>query len=350
MDLQHRLSRQMIGIAVNKAMEDMKSNTKRSIRNLLDLGLFFGKSENQKWFFTTAKQVIANPNNPYNSLVTRMISDTDKDTIKKVGLNLGYSSLIYGASKLRKEQEDLGFSIPWFITLSVSKSRDDSFQQMDKIIREARELGIYSYIIYTQNEEDIEAICEFVKQFDECLFMLRVSPHLISEQTAYALGKIHNMIISIQVGNTEYLHGSICKGDENPFQLLKKNNCFFGFDIIYSDDNMEQVMAPEFIQTAINLGNFFGAYIARNDTSSACRDRVYSFICKMRGGNGQPIITMDWYNDIHTISEKILSDTEHRTINLAGRVYDEYAKAKNVLTNSLLETLKSIALVSAPNP
>jgi len=60
-ELQHRLIMQTINIAVSKAMEDMKTNTKRSIRNLIDLGLLFSRSENQKWFFSTAKKVISNP-------------------------------------------------------------------------------------------------------------------------------------------------------------------------------------------------------------------------------------------------------------------------------------------------
>ena len=61
LELQHRLIRQSINIAVSKAMEDMMGNTRRSIRNLLDLGLLFSTSENQKWFFNAAKKVIAYP-------------------------------------------------------------------------------------------------------------------------------------------------------------------------------------------------------------------------------------------------------------------------------------------------
>ena len=76
--------RQTINIAVSKAMEDMKGNMGRSIRNLLDLGLLFSKSETQKWFFTAARKVAANPKSPYNALVKRILSDIDNDTIKKV--------------------------------------------------------------------------------------------------------------------------------------------------------------------------------------------------------------------------------------------------------------------------
>lgn len=82
-DLQHRLTRQTIHIAVGKALEDMKSNTRRSIRNLIDLGLLFSHSETQKWFFHTAKKVISNPRNPYNALAARMIADLQYDGIRK---------------------------------------------------------------------------------------------------------------------------------------------------------------------------------------------------------------------------------------------------------------------------
>jgi hypothetical protein len=50
LDIDARLARQAIGIAVDKAMDDVKGNPRRSIRNLIDLGLLFSQSENQKWF------------------------------------------------------------------------------------------------------------------------------------------------------------------------------------------------------------------------------------------------------------------------------------------------------------
>jgi len=343
LELQHRLVRQAINIAISKAMEDMKGNTRRSIRNLIDLGLLFSKSENQKWFFSTAQKVIANPRNPYNSLVTRILSDVDNDTIKKVGLNLGYSSLIYGANKLKKRREDLGFMLPWLLIFDISESDPAIFHQMEHLIGEGKELGIYSYIICPHEKDDILSICEIAKRFEECLFVLKVPSGLILEQTAEFLGKIHNAMVSVQVTNMDFS----CESDVNAFRLLKQNRCLYGFHVSYSENTIKQVTAPEYIRSAISLGNLFGTYIAENGVPDTCRDAVHAFACKERGEKGQPLITLEWFRDMRIISEKILSGNGYTAINLAERVYCEYIKAKDVVTKSLFEILQSTRLCTS---
>ena len=334
MELQYRLIRQAIDIAVSKGIEDIKDNTKRGLRNLIDLGLFFSQSENQKWFFTTAQKVITNPRNPYNSLAKAMISEVDNETIKRVGLNLGYGSLTYGAHKLKKKQEDLGVQIPWLLILDISASSPDLFHRMEQCIQECQEMGIYSYIACPSKKDDIPVLCETAKRFEECMFALKVPPGFISEQTATSLGKIHNTIVSVQAPDT----GFNCEKDINAFRLLRRNHCLYGFHIYYNEENMKQVTAPEYIRSAINLGNLFGVYIAQEGVSDICKDKLYEFVCRERGENGQPLITLEWPRDMRDISQKILSGDGYMAINLAEKVYFECPKAKN----SLLEIFQNM--------
>lgn len=337
-DLQHRLIRQTINIAVSKAMEDMKSNTKRSLRNLIDLGLLFSQNENQKWFFNTAKKVISNPKNPYNMLASRMIADIDNETIKKVGLNLGYNSLTYGANKLQKRQESMDCPIPWLLIFDLSQSCPDFFHQMENLIHEGQELGIYSYVFCPHEAKDIIRLCEIAKRSEECVFVFKVSSVLITDQTAESLREIHNAVISVQVEDADLN----CESCINAFRILKENRCLYGFHLSYYEDNMEKVTTLEYIRTAIRLGNLFGVYIAGNGVSDACRDAVYAFACNARGETGQPLIALEWFHDIRQISERILSGGGYMAINLAEKAYSECKKVKEVLANSLLEMLQNM--------
>lgn len=338
MELQHRLARQMIDVAVSKALEDMKGNTKRSIRNLIDLGMLFSKSENSKRFFSAAQKVIANPQNPYPSLAARMISDVDNDTIKKAGLNLGYDSLVYGAQKLRKKQEDLGLTFPWLLIFDISETSPVMFRKLEHCIREGQELGIYSYVICPHERGDISAVCEIAKRFDESLFILKGYPAFISEQIAETIGKIHNIVVSVQVADTD----PDCATAGEAFRLLKRNRCLYGFHVCYNEDTVNRVTAPAYIHSAIGFGNLFGAYIAENNASDAVRDAVHAFACRERGESGQPLITLDWYRDIQDIGEQIFSGAGQTEAPLAKRVYCEYIKARDMLTKSLLEILRGV--------
>jgi len=340
LDLHHRLMRQTINIAVSKAIEDMRSNTKRSVRNLIDLGLLFSRSENQKWFFNTAKKVISNPRNPYNKLAARMVADVDNETIKTVGINLGYSSLTYGANKLQRLQAAINWPIPWLLIFDVSESCPDFFYQMEDFIRQGRELGIYNYIFRALKREDIAALCEIAERFGECVFVLEASPASITEQNAASLNGVHNIVVSVQAEDAD-LNSESCI---NAFRILKQNRCFYGFHTSYNADNINKVTAPEYIRSAVALGNLFGIYIADAGIPDSCRDALYAFACSERGEEGQPLIAFEWFRDICHISEKILSNGGYMVIHSAEKACHEYKRVKGMLECSLLEIIKNLTL------
>ncbi len=58
-------------------------------------------------FYTTAQEILADPHNPYPALARRLVTTVDTNTVKMVGLNLGYSSLVYGAAKLKRRQRGI---------------------------------------------------------------------------------------------------------------------------------------------------------------------------------------------------------------------------------------------------
>jgi len=341
LELQHRLIRQAIDIAVSKALEDMKGNSKKSIRNLIDLGLLFSTSSEQTDFFIAAQKMLANPRNPYYPLISRMISEVDNDTIKKAGLNLGYSSLIYGAGKLKKWQNDLSILIPWLLVYD-SESDVFSMRQLERCVGEGMDLGIYSYIVCPHGPGDIPAVCDVARQYEECLFLLKTSSGLIDGTAAETVGKIHNAMVSVQTADT----GFQSKEDLDAFRRLRANRCLFGFHVRYNDENAWRIARPDYIRSAIALGNQFGTYIAEDSTSDACSEAVSAFVRKERSECGQPLVALEWDRDVKFITSKILSGSEYSPFYLAGKAYEEYKKARNSFANTLIELLQSAQLRS----
>ncbi len=337
MDLHHRLMRQTIHIAVSKAMEDMRTDTKRGIRNLVDLGLLFSRSENQKWFFNTAKKVISNSHNPYNKLAARMVSDVDNETIKTVGINLGYTSLTYGANKLKRQQASINCPVPWLLIFDISEPCPDFFNQMEDFIHQGRELGIYSYIFRTMERKDIAALCKIAERFGECVFVLDTAPTSITEQSTASMNGVHNIVVSVRAEDSD-INSENCI---NAFRILKQSRCFFGFQVSYNEDNINEITAPGYIQSAILRGNQFGFYIADANVPDKFKDYLYNFVCSERGEEGQPLITLDLFHDICHISEEILSNGGYMVINSAEKICLEYKNLKGMFENSLLEIIKS---------
>jgi len=315
LDLQHRLTRQTINIAISKAMDDMRSNIKRSLRNLIDLGLLFAQSEHQKWFFNTAQKVISIPRNPYYKLAARTIADVNIQTIKTIGLNLGYSSLAYGARKLKKRQEATALPLPWLLIFDVSESSPDFLQQTEIVIREGRDMGIYSYIFCCHEPSNIITLCAIAKRFHECLFVFKVFPDLITAQTAEVLSKLHNTMVSVQATDESFTDESCLKA----FHILKNNRCFYGFHTNYNESTFAEAISTEYVRRAISYGNIFGVYVAEKGVSASCRNTVHDFVCSIRGGAGLPLVTLEWSRDMEEISRRIGVPEGYRTIRPEGQ-------------------------------
>lgn len=313
MDLHYRLMRQTINIAVSKTIEDMRSNPKRSIRNLFDLGLLFSQSKNQKWVFNTAKNAISDANNPYYKLVSRMIADVDIHTIKTVGINLGYISLLYGANKLRKLQSAMNCSLPWVLIFNASRNVPGFFSRTEAFIQKARELGIYSYVFCPQKIEEIAIICKIAERFEECVFVIKTLPELITVHSTEWIRRVHNIVISVHVSDF------VISSDRyiTAFRILRDNHCLYGFHTDYNESSMKVVTASEFISSAISLGNIFGMYIPQKGIIDSCQNAMHTFVCGERSATGLPLLTFEWLGDMRFISEILKANGGYMVVHSA---------------------------------
>lgn len=312
LDIEARLARQAIGIAVSKAMEGVKGNTRRSIRNLIDLGMLFSQSENQKWFFGTAKNMLESPKNPYNALVSRAVRDIDNETIRRVGLNLGYNALMFGAKKLRKKQDALGISLPWLLDLNgVSDAEFPS--RLECCLNEGQELGIYSYTMRLNGTENLPGIVELARKYEDCFFALGVSGELVDAAASEQIAQAHNVAVAVDIPEERELA-------EGAFRHLREHRCLYGCFLRYGDADVPRVTSPQFVRWGIGEGCLFGVYQAAAGASQRARDAVYDFVCRVRGESGQPLIALDWPRDIRETGEK-LRVGGLISIDLAGKAF-----------------------------
>lgn len=295
-DIDVRLARQAVGIAVSKAMEDVKGNARRGIRNLLDLGVLFSRTENQKWFFGVARQVVENPKNPYKALVTRAVRDIDGETIRRVGLNLGFNALTSGAKELRGKQEELGVSLPWMLDVGEDGGEDYA-ENLACCIDEGQALGIHSYALRILNPDHLARAVALAEQYEESFFAFRLPSSLIDDAAAERIALAHNVAVSVDV---------TADGDgEDAFRRLRQNRCLYGYFTTYREEDVPRVTSPQFIRWGIGEGCLFGAYQAAEGVTQRTKDRVYEFACRLRGESGQPLIALDWPRDLQYIGKKM---------------------------------------------
>ncbi len=285
LDIEARLARQAVAIAVNKALEDVKADVRRGVRNLVDLGLLFSRSENQKWFFGTARQVVENPKNPYGALVGRLMRDVSPEAIRRVGLNLGYNSLVYGAKKLRVRQEALGVSIPWALSVDYP-SGGGGEERLACCLREGQEMGIYSYALNISGADGLPALADVLEENADCFFALRLPGEAVDARAAAALARVRNAAVVVDLP------------EDGALRRLRDEGCLYGVRVPYGDADVGRVTSPQFLRWEIGEGCLFGAYQAAQGASQRAREAVGAFVRRARGEHGQPLVALDWPRDI----------------------------------------------------
>ena len=87
----------MIEAAVDRGIREMQEDPKRSVRKLADLGRQFSRGRFQKNFFDLSQTLLQDDNSPYYTILSRLTRETNHETLKKFGVNIGYTSWTYGA-------------------------------------------------------------------------------------------------------------------------------------------------------------------------------------------------------------------------------------------------------------
>ncbi len=333
MEYRHKMMRTTTGVVINKAIRNIKSDPKRSIRNLADMGDNFSKSPAQKKFFEMTHDILKNRDNPYNELIVNMIQNVDADTIRTASLNFGYTALNYGADILRKQARG-GKNIPWLLSFDWNSGPGDllDLQQMEAIIADAVSMGIYTYVFQINDSgERLQELLQLCKNHEECSFFAAISPQIL--QQTQQITKIYNLILSVDVTD--------CSGEDDTtraLQVLHENKCFYGFHARYTKENVEWLMSDQFTQWMISGGCLFGCYVNADLKEKELEDQVYRYVCTTRGKKGQPLFTFDFNRDAHYIGD-VISCKAYLRIGVNGEVQlvgGQLANLKDITFSELI--------------
>lgn len=233
-----------------------------------------------------------------------------------------------------------------------------TFDEIDDIIKQGKELGIYMYI-YTGGEplvrkKDLIAICE---KHNDCQFLSFTNATLIDEEFANEMLRVKNFIPAISVeGFEEATDGRRGNGTYQKviraMQILKEKQLPFGLSCCYTSQNLDSISSLEFIDQMVAWGAKFVWYFhympVGNDAvldllpNSEQREFMYHRIREIR--RTKPIFAMDFQNDGEYVGGCIAGGRRYLHINANGDVdpcvFIHYSDS-NIREKTLLECLQS---------
>lgn len=320
------------------------------------------------------REAIENPNHPYHSYILHIVNDIDPDVMKTMAVNFFINANLVGWPKQEENRKKYNCNIPWAILLDPTSAcnlhctgcwaaeygnkLNLTFEEIDHIIQQGKELGIYMYI-YTGGEplvrkKDLIRLCE---KHDDCIFLCFTNATLIDEAFAEAMLRIKNFIPAISLEGDETSTDS--RRGEGTYQkvrrameLLHEKKLPYGISSCYTSVNYDAITSEKYYDSLIEMGAYFIWYFhympVGNDAAPELlptpeqREAVYHRIRHLRAT--KPLFAMDFQNDAEYVGGCIAGGKRYLHINANGDVdpcvFVHYSNA-NIRECTLLEALQS---------
>ena len=320
------------------------------------------------------RRVIENPDNNWYRLIKSMWTDIDDGVRRAFFENFILNGNLIGWKKQEEARTKYGCNIPWAILLDPTSAcnlhctgcwaaeygnkLNLSFDEIDSIITQGKELGVYIYI-YTGGEpmvrrNDLIALCN---KHHDCEFLCFTNATLIDEAFADEMLRVKNFIPAISVEGFESAtdgrrgNGTYQKVIQ-AMAILKEKHLPFGLSCCYTSQNLDSISSYEFIDQMIQWGARFVWYFhympVGNDAvpellpNPEQREFMYHRIRDIRAT--KPIFAMDFQNDGEYVGGCIAGGRRYLHINANGDcdpcVFIHYSNA-NIRDMSLLDVLRS---------
>ena len=319
------------------------------------------------------RAAIEDPDHPYYSYIRRVIGGLDEDVLKTVAVNFFINANLIGWPKQEEMRQKYGCNIPWAILLDPTSAcnlhctgcwaaeygnkLNLSYDEIDDIIRQGKELGVYMYI-YTGGEplvrkKDLISLCE---KHSDCLFLCFTNATLIDEAFADELLRVKNFVPAISLEGfeaaTDGRRGQgVYQKVIHAIELLQARRLLYGISACYTSQNLDSIISEDFYNQLIDLGVYFIWYFhympVGNDASPELlptpEQRVTAYQRIRRFRREKPLFAMDFQNDGEFVGGCIAGGRRYLHINANGDVdpcvFIHYSNS-NIREKSLLEALQ----------
>lgn len=266
-----------IKLAINKGIKDIKVNSKRGIRNLVDLGRYFSNSSIKEKVFKIISDVLQDEDSMYYEIVEKIVYRVDEETLKKVSYNLGYNSISRGSIRLKDEK---------FIK-TIDLSRDIN-------LLESKALGVYAYIIEVDKKTDLHNLYKIIKENQDLVFLIKINEHVNLDYSKLTTCK--NFLISIN-----YLDGLKLSEFEDTLKEIRKNKFLYAIHYYIKDE--EYILNGKFLKEIEKMDINIAFLINTNKNKS-----ITDYVINSRWHQKSNVFLVDLYEDIDFINALIKSN------------------------------------------
>lgn len=370
MSIKDRVTIAMVDQALNYLDKDPHENLPKLLNMVEKFDLNHALSKQIK----NVREGLDGENDNWRKLVDSIYQDVDSEIIKTLFKNAVLNSVVLSRSLKEEVKSKYDCNVPWAILLDPTSAcnlsctgcwaseygnkLNLSFDEIDSIITQGKEIGIFMYI-YTGGEPLVRKndIIELCKKHNDCVFLAFTNATLIDEEFAKQIREVKNFVPAISIeGDKEDTDSR--RGDGtydkvvHAMEILRRYKVPFGASTCYTSANYESITDDEYFDRLISFGAkfawFFHYMPIGNDAVPELllnpdqRETVYRKIRDVR--NRKSIFLIDFQNDGEYIGGCIAGGRDYFHINPNGDVepcvFIHYSDS-NIREKTLIECLTS---------
>ncbi len=204
-----KITATMIDTAVSRGIKELEDDPKRTIRKMADLGRQFSTGHFQPKLFEIFQQLLENEDSPYYDFLQYFLRHTDKDNLKKFGINIGYYSWTHYARILRTASDEKKRSIPWILDIHYSICQNNSSinaEDIRNLISDVNHLGINTFSIFLSGKGIVDnSLFSVFEAFPESAFFLFTEDAQLTISQQGLLKKAGNVILLVNCSGEDAL-------------------------------------------------------------------------------------------------------------------------------------------------
>ncbi|MCK5629615.1 MAG: radical SAM protein [Nanoarchaeota archaeon] len=366
-----------ISLAAKKATASTIINLTSNLsdQNLMRISSLIPKLTKNEFYLRGAKNLrkIVTEKGAHLKLIRNLNQQLHPNVKKKLINNLILNTLILGVDKRKEYKKNYGYRPPALLVIDVTdrcnlrcsgcwagnyhEKEDISIELLDRIFKEAKEMGIY-FVTLTGGEPFVRKdLCELFKRHKDISFLVYTNGTCITKDIAQQLADFGNVAAAISVEGfekeTDERRGNgVHKRILETMQYLKEAGVLFGFSTMLTNHNSELIGSDKFVDYYLDKGCNFGwlfQYIPigrepdiKLMATPEQRNELRKRIRKIR--EVRPIFLGDFWNDGYLVGGCMAGGLNYLHITNNGQVEPcvfAHFSVDNIKEKSLKQVLES---------
>ena len=214
--IKENFQRAGVGFLLDRLIRYVDKNPRKNILKLIDLAEKYAGNTFPKKTFVNFRNAINDDDNVWFTYAKNLLSDIDRDYLKKMFLSFVLGAGLYGTKAVRANREKYKCNIPWLMLIDPTSACNMNckgcwaaeyghklnltYDELDSVVKQGVELGTHLYI-FTGGEplirkDDILRLC---REHKNCTFLAYTNATLVDQKFCEDMKEVGNLTLAISI-------------------------------------------------------------------------------------------------------------------------------------------------------